>query len=225
MRLKEDTKKLFDKLKKYGCGFNHINYEKSRKLKINSILEDGFVARTKSPCLKNDTYLEIELYYDCLYLYKLTHERELIYKIENWQLYKDRVFNRITFEYDKYLYDQEELYEIFKDRVDFSDLKSIIDSIYPELRIRQFENHTDKLILYAGSGVFSFQIEKHLNKKKVSVKALFYGSGSYKYQSGNKWNLSSKYRNIIKDNIYVQEIYGLNLNKYRRIYSKCKKVR
>lgn len=223
MRLKSDIKKIFDKLKKYGCGFNHIKYEPSRKLKISNIFEEGSIAKTISPKLKHNTHLECEIFFESFYLYKINKNKELIYSLDNWQDNKLKLYNRICFEYEKLFYTKEEIINIIKKRKDFLELNQIINSIYPELKIREVYSSEKKILFYAGASFLSFEVEKSIDNKKTSISTLFYGSGSYKYQRGNKWNLCEKYRNIVKNNIYQKSIYNLDLSKYKNIYEKCKK--
>lgn len=227
---KNIKKQLFDKLKQSGYAFNHIRYNKDRLFKIHLFLEEGLIGSTQSPILKNGKYLLLELHYEKILLYETSEyegdDKILLKQIDNWQNKIASTRFTISNIYEEYFYEIDDLKTILNHRSDITDLNIMFNSIYPELKIRHYEeNESNGMIcLWVGSGIFTFKIRKMLSYKKLTIDTLFYGSGSFKYQSSTSYNLAKKYRDIIKLNIHTQYVYDFDLTKYKNIYLKCDKV-
>ena len=222
---------LFDKLKKDGYGFDHMRYVKNRKFKIALILEKGLIGTAQSPRLKNNKHLILEVYYEKIVLYErlayvgFEDEKILLKQIDNWQ---DRInYVKFTIEtiYDDYFYQIRELEKMFSYRSDFKDLKTLLNIIYPEMKVRHCDSNSEELIWWLGSGIFSFKINKTPDYKKLTIDSYFYGSGSTKYQKSNQYTLADKYRRIIKQNINTQHVFDFDLTRFKNIYLKCRYVK
>jgi hypothetical protein len=217
---KKNRELLFNKLKNWGCGFEHLNYKSDRCLKIGFILNEGLIGWTKTPLLKNDKVIHLLIYIDKI---ELVVDEEVVKNIPDWHEDIDKTFRIISYTYDNYFYFTEEVISYYRGMKDTYKLEKVIESMYPTIRIRSINKKCNYFSVWAGAGEFTFLLEKKSEKSdKIEITTYYYGKGSPEYQK-DRWNIPLKYSKIV-NNLNLKPVYNYNLGKLVKIYNKCRKL-
>ena len=209
---------LFNKLKNWGCSFEHINYVNDRCMKIAFILNEGLVGWSQSPILKNNKRINLIIYVEKI---ELVVNDKVLNTIKDWYYDLNKTFRLISNYYESQFYYTEEVLDSYRNRKDVHELEKAIESLYPTIRIRHV-NTTDYFSVWAGAGQFTFLLEKKNDSKKIEITTYYYSRGNSEYQK-NRWDINNKYVKIIKS-LNFKPVYNYDLKKLLRIYEKCKKI-
>jgi hypothetical protein len=217
---KQNREFLFNKLKNWGCGFEHLKYKSDRCLKIGFVLNEGLIGWTKTPLLKDDIVIHLLIYVERI---DLVVDDEIVKSIPDWHVDIEKTFRLISYTYDNYFYYTEEVMSEYKGVWHCHELESALDSMYPTIRIRKINKEHDYFSVWAGAGEFTFLLEKKNGKNdKIEITTYYYGKGSPSYQK-DRWNIPLKYSKIV-NNLNLKPVYNYNLAKLVKIYEKCKNL-
>ena len=217
---KQNREFLFNKLKNWGCGFEHLKYKSDRCLKIGFVLNEGLIGWTKSSLLKNDTIIHLLIYVDRI---DLIVNDEIVKTIPDWHSDIEKTFRMISYTYDNYFYHTEEVMAYYRGINNSHEIESAIESMYPTIRIRKINKECKYFSVWVGAGEFTFLLEKKNNKSdKIEITTHYYGKGKPMYQK-DRWNIPLKYSKIV-NNLNLKPVYNYNFGKLVKIYEKCKKL-
>lgn len=217
---KQNRELLFNKLKNWGYGFEHLKYKSDRCLKIGFVLNEGLIGWTKTPLLKNDNVIHLFIYVERI---ELIVNDVVVKTIPEWYIDIEKTFRLISYTYDSYFYYTEEVMPYYRSRKDTNSLTTAIESLYPTIRIRSINHDCEHFSVWAGAGEFTFLLEKKDEKcDKIEITTYYYGKGKPAYQK-DRLNIPLKYSKIV-NNLNLKPVYNYNLSKLVKIYEKCKKL-
>ncbi len=189
---KNNREGLFNRLKNWGYAFHKLNYKKDRSIKINKLLNEGLLGWTHSAELRDGIVIELFLFADKI---QLKIKGDIIKEISNWEDDMIRSFRQISTEYEKYFYSKEEVLEYYKHQEDIEDIEKILDSVYPEIKVRKINKTKEHFSILLGSGVVTYLIEKKkIEHKKINMSTYFLSKNKHMYSSSN-YVLPKKYKN------------------------------
>jgi len=217
---KNNREGLFTKLKNQGYAFTRLSYKQERTIKINKFLNEGLLGWTSSVKLKDDIIIDLLIFANKI---ELKIKSVIIKEIINWENDINKTFSIISNEYDKYLYSKEEILEHYKNNSDIKDITSILNSFYPELKVRRINKDKTHFSVMVGSGIVSYLIEKPKIENKKTVLHSYFLCKNKNVYSNFFWAIPFKYKKILKP-YYKYNIYSLNLKRLKLINEKIKNL-
>ncbi len=219
---KNNRELLFNKLKNWGYAFHKLNYKKERSIKICKFLNNGLLGWTHSSELKEGVFIDLFIFADKI---ELKIKGEIIKEIKDWESDMNNSFISISNTYDKYFYEKEEVLEYYKKRKDILEIERLLDSIYPELKVRKINKECDYFSILIGSSVVSYLIEKKSdNNKKIVLNSYFLSKNKKMYNRGCYSLLPQKYKKYVKS-YYNHEISNLSLKFLKNIHNRLKNIK
>lgn len=212
---------LFNRLKNWGYAFHKLNYKKDRSIKINKLLNEGLLGWTHSAELREGIVIELFLFADKI---QLKIAGDIIKEIFDWEEDMIRSFRQISNEYDKYFYTKEEVLDYYKNHDDIEDIERILNSVYPEIRVRKINKTKEHFSVLLGAGVVTYLIEKKkVENKKITVSTYFLSKNKHMYNSSH-YVLPKKYKKYLKS-YSNYPVYTLNLKTLKKTNTKLRTVR
>lgn len=212
---------LFNKLKNWGYAFHKLNYKKDRSIKINKFLNEGLLGWTHSAELRDGKKIELFLFADKV---QLKIDNIIIKEILDWESDMMKTFRQISNEYEKYFYTKEEIISYYKDRDDINDIETLLNSFYPDLKVRKINKEKNHFSVIIGSSVVTYLIEKKkCEHKKITIHSYFLSKNKHMY-STSKYSLPIKYRRHLKT-YHNYALYSLSLKTLKNIQNKLKYVK